>query len=101
MSFAIGGVVSTKQLASVRMEKLHADTGRRVTVTSGIYQVDSLGSKVRMEIESKSHLVGFVIVFAPAAWIFPDITSLSHVRNREVCTDLMGAHRGGRSLCSM
>ena len=99
MGFAIGGVVSTEQLASVSMEKLHADAGRRVAVTPGIYQVDSLGSMVSQWKLGQSHLVGFVIVFAPAAWVFPDVTFLCHVGNSEVCRDLMGAQRGWCSLC--
>ena len=44
MGFAIGGVVSTEQLASVSMEKLHADAGRCVAVARSIYQLYSLGT---------------------------------------------------------
>ena len=54
MSLTIGWVVSTEQFASVCMEKLHTDAGRCVAVAPGIYQVDSLGLRVGIEIKSKS-----------------------------------------------
>ena len=93
MSFAIGRVVSAQQLASVGMEKLHADAGRCVAVARSIYQLDSLGVERWWELESsQSHLVAFVVIFSPAARVLPQVTPLCHVRNGEVCRDLVGAH---------
>ena len=54
-----------------------------------------------LKLDKKKHLVGFVIVWSPTAWVLPDIALLPHVGDGEVGGDLVSAHRGRRSLCQM
>ena len=59
-------------------------------------EVIPAGEKVKIEIEAEDfiwdHLMVFIIILAPTARVFPDVTFLRHVGNSEVGGDLMCAH---------